>query len=412
MITIQLIYKAMGALLLFLYNIFNNYGLAILAFGLIVKLILLPFQMKSKKSMMRSTMLTPRVKELEKKYAANDKKKYQEEVARLYKDAKVNPMSGCLWSLLPFPLLILLYQAVRQPLTFLMSLAAEQIETLTQVVAEMGLYTIPARADAYAQMTIANILHENFASVLANPGVAEFADKLKDINFNFLTMNLSQKPQPFFWNFTESAGTAGMVSAFLLFLIPLISAALTILQSKVSMAMTPAQDEQTAATTKSMNYVMPVMSVWICFVMPAVMGIYWIEQSVLAIIQESILNKHYKTKLDAEMADFVAEEQAREAELARKRAETERLRAEGKTTTNENTSKRRLAAQEKAANELKQAAYRAAERAAKGLEKEIPPSQVGNRVYARGRAYDPNRYADEGTQTPAPAEAEQSAEEK
>ena len=175
----------MGALLLFLYNIFNNYGLAILAFGLIVKLILLPFQMKSKHSMMRSTMLTPRVKELEKKYA-NDKKKYQEEVARLYKDAKVNPMSGCLWSLLPFPLLILLYQAVRQPLTFLMSLAAEQITALTDTLVNMGLYTIPARVDAYAQMTIANILHNNFADVVANPGVAEFADKLKDINFNFL----------------------------------------------------------------------------------------------------------------------------------------------------------------------------------------------------------------------------------
>ena len=129
----------MGALLLFFYNIFNNYGLAILAFGLIVKVILLPFQMKSKKSMMKSTMLTPRIKELEKKYA-NNKQKYQEEVARLYKDAKANPMSGCLWSLLPFPLLILLYQAVRQPLTFLMSLGAEQIEALSQTLQTMGLY--------------------------------------------------------------------------------------------------------------------------------------------------------------------------------------------------------------------------------------------------------------------------------
>ena len=97
--------KIFGSVLLFFYNICNSYGGAILLFGLLVKLIMLPFQMKSKHSMMRTTMLTPRVKELEKRYATN-KQKYQEEVAKLYKEAKINPMSGCLWTLIPFPIII------------------------------------------------------------------------------------------------------------------------------------------------------------------------------------------------------------------------------------------------------------------------------------------------------------------
>ena len=316
-------------------------------------------------------------------------------MARLYKEAKVNPMSGCLWSLLPFPILILLYQAVRQPLSFLMALGAEEITALTDVMVKLGLYTVPARADAYAQMTLANLLHENFQTVISNSGVAAFADKLVNINFNFLTMNLTSRPQLFFWNATEGAGTAGMVSAVLLFLVPFVSAGLTVLQTKLTQQLNPPADAQAAQTTKSMNLVMPIMSLYICFIMPAAMGVYWIEQSVLGIIQEIILNRHYKKILDAEMAEFNAAQQAKEEEIARKKAETEKLRAEGKTQVNASTSKKRLAAQEKNESEQKAAAYRAAERAAKGMAKELPPSQVGNRVFARGRAYDPDRYAEE-----------------
>ena len=358
---------------------------------------MLPFQMKSKHSMMRTTMLTPRVKELEKKYGSN-KQKYQEEVARLYKDAKVNPMSGCLWTLIPFPILIILYRVVREPLAYLMGLAAEQIETLTQVLTTLGLYTPPARADFYAQMTLANILHENFASVTSNSALSGFVSSLKDINFDFLTMNLSQRPTLMFWQ-SEGFRSGKWLPAVMMFLIPFVSAGLTVLQTKITQQMQPAQDAQAAQTAKTMNLMMPLMSVYICFIMPAAMGIYWIEQSLLGIIQEAILNGYYKGKLDAEMAEFNEAERLREEELERKRAETERLKAEGKTQVNANTSKKRLAAQERNAEEQRQAAIRAAERAAKGLEKDIPASQVDNRRYARGRAYDPDRFA--GEEAPA-----------
>jgi len=111
--------KPFGVLLMWLYEVTKNYGVAIILFGLIVKLILLPFQVKSKKSMMRSNRLQPQLKELEKQYG-HDQQKYQLEVQKLYKENNVNPFSGCLWSLIPFPILLALYQAIRYPLTIMM----------------------------------------------------------------------------------------------------------------------------------------------------------------------------------------------------------------------------------------------------------------------------------------------------
>jgi len=393
-----------GAFLMFLHDTLGNYGWAILGFGLVVKLIMLPFQMKSKKSMMRTTMLQPRMKELEKRYGHN-KQKYQEEVAKLYKDAKANPMSGCLWTLIPFPILIILYNVVRQPLSKLMNLTKEQIATLTSAVADMGLYTIPEKVDAYADMTIANIVSKNFDAVVANPAVAEFADKLTQINFTFLGLNMTDKPRLMFWNFCDFSEPSSWIPAFVLFLIPFISAGLTLLQTKVTQSMQQAagpddaKAAQAAQTAKSMNMIMPLMSVYICFIMPAAMGIYWIEQSILGVVQEALLNRHYKGRLDAEMAEFNEAQRKKDEELERKRQETARKKAEGTQQVNANTSKKRLAAQEKNAEEQRQAAQRAAERAAKGLEKETPDSQVGNRRYARGRAYVADRYDQPAAET-------------
>ena len=92
------------------------------------------------------------------------------------------------------------------------------------------------------------------------------------------------------------------------------------------------------------------------------------------------------------MAEFNELQRQKNEELDRKRAETERLKAEGKTQVNANTSKKRLAAKERNDAEQRAAAQRAAERAAKGVEKEVPASQVGTRRYARGRAYVADRY--------------------
>ena len=390
--------KFLGSVLLYFCNTFGNYGWAILAFGLIVKLIMLPFQMKSKKSMMSTAILTPRVKELEKRHKGNPQK-YQEEVNRLYKEAGVNPLSGCLWTLLPFPIIIILYRVVRQPLSIMMNLASEEVESLTELLTKLGYYTASAARNSsfYSELHVADALHRHFAEIVSNSAAASYADKLADINFDFLGLNLTNTPKLMFWS--EGVSWA----AFALFLIPFISAGLSWLQMAIAQKSQPETNAQAAQTNKTMNLMMPMMSLWICFTMPAMMGFYWIEQSVLAIAQDSILNKVFKTQVDKQMSEFLAAEKTREEELERKRAETERMKAEGRSQVNASTSKKRLAAQERNAEELRQAALRAADRAARGIVDVTPPSQVGARRYARGRAYDPDRYTAEESDVPAGA---------
>ena len=163
--------------------------------------------------------------------------------------------------------------------------------------------------------------------------------------------------------------------------------------------MNSAAGQQSQQQMKSMNFIMPLMSLWIGFSMPAALGIYWISTSLLALIQEVILNKIYGKKLEEEKAAREAIQREKEAEIERKRQETERLRAEGKTSENANTSKKKQQARQKnELDELKAAAAReerAARRARQGLPPEVeekPASQVGNRRYARGRAYVADRY--------------------
>ncbi|MGI5978796.1 MAG: membrane protein insertase YidC [Oscillospiraceae bacterium] len=381
-------------LLLWLYNITVNYGVAIILFAIILKFVFLPFQAKSKFSMMRMSRLTPYMKELEKKHKGNPQK-YQEEVARLYRDEHVNPMSGCLWNLVPIIVLFMLYRVIRLPLSSMMRLTADQVQTITDKLVNLGLYTIPAKEDAYAEITLANIIHEN-ANQLGE--LFKSMPKLVDINFEFLGLNLGQRPQ---WNFfvhVDWSQTSSWLPALGLFLIPIISGLLSYFSTKVSMATNPQTgvDPQQQASMKSMMIMMPLMSVWFGFIMPAGLGVYWIANSLLAMIQEIILNKKYNAILDIEDADRMERLKAKEAELERKRLETERLRAANATERNPNTSKKKLQTVQKAQDEARLAAERAKEKEKRrkqaGISNAKPDSQVGNRPYARGRAYVADRF--------------------
>lgn len=386
--------KPFAWLMVKLYELTGNYGIAVILFALAVNLILTPFMAKSKKSMMRSTRLQPRIQELQKRHEGNPQKLNQE-MQNLYREEGINPMSGCLWSLIPFPILIALYSVIRQPITRMMFAAQDVVTTLQDYFVASGLYTVPAKADAYVEIKLANLAHEHWDAVTTD--LAGKIDGLLDIDFGFLGLNLGSQPQ---WNFfvkTDWSDVSIWLPALGLFLIPFISAALSWLSMKVSNAANPQQDAQTQASMKTMNLMMPLMSIWICFVMPAAMGIYWIANSVFGMVRDFILTKVYKRKLDEEDAERQAMRSAREKELEEKRLETERLRAEGKTEKNANTSKKKIQANEKQKQDERKAALDKADRAARrerlGIkEEEKPASQVGNRRYARGRAYVPDRF--------------------
>ena len=386
--------KPFAWLMVKLYELTGNYGIAVILFALAVNLILTPFMAKSKKSMMRSTRLQPRIQELQKRHEGNPQKLNQE-MQNLYREEGINPMSGCLWSLIPFPILIALYSVIRQPITRMMFAAQDVVTTLQDYFVASGLYTVPAKADAYVEIKLANLAHEHWDAVVTD--LAGKIDGLLDVDFGFLGLNLGSQPQ---WNFfvkTDWSDVSIWLPALGLFLIPFISAALSWLSMKVSNAANPQQDAQTQASMKTMSLMMPLMSIWICFVMPAAMGIYWIANSVFGMVRDFILTKVYKRKLDEEDAERQAMRSAREKELEEKRLETERLRAEGKTEKNANTSKKKIQANEKQKQDERKAALDKADRAARrerlGIkEEEKPASQVGNRRYARGRAYVADRF--------------------
>ena len=120
-----------------LYSLTGSYGMTLIFFTLVVKLVMLPFQMKSKKSMVRMGRLSSRQAELQKKYA-NNQQKYQEELQKLYTEAGVNPMGGCLWSFLPLAILLPLYSIVRLPLQYFLRLGTDVIEQIRTLAESVG----------------------------------------------------------------------------------------------------------------------------------------------------------------------------------------------------------------------------------------------------------------------------------
>ncbi len=385
--------KPFAWLMVKFYELTGNYGVAVMLFALLVNLILTPFMAKSKKSMMRSTRLQPEMLELQKRHEGNPQK-LNMEMQKLYKEAGVNPMSGCLWSLIPFPILIALYSVIRQPLTRMMFVAQDFVAALSEYFSGAGLLT--GVRPGYEEIALAKLSHFHWDEISA-----ALADKwdpnMMNVDFSFLGMNLGDQPQ---WNFlwkTDWSDSAIWLPALGLFLIPFVSAFLSWLSMKISSMSTPQADNQAQNSMAGMQLMMPLMSVWICFVMPAAMGIYWIANSMFGMARDFVLTKIYQKQLDKEDEARRAARSAREMELEAKRLETERLRAEGKTEKNTNTSKKKIQASEKQKNEERRAAAEKAERAEKrerlGIkEEEKPASQVGNRRYARGRAYVPDRF--------------------
>jgi len=377
--------KPFGLLVMWLYEITNNYGLAVILFALIVKLILLPFQVKSKRSTLRSTRLTPYVDDIKKRYAGNDAK-INAETQKLYKEEGINPMSGCLWSLLPFPIIIALYQAIRFPLTIMMGVPKELLEeggAILKKLTELG-YESTMRA-GYYQIGQAQFISNNMDKF------AGITDKLRSIDFSFLGINLGATPK---WNFlwtTDWSDKSVWLQGLGLFLIPIIAAALTLVSNKIAQKVTPqASGNPAAQNANTMLLMMPVVTLWFAFMMPASLGLYWIASTFFSIIQDLIVNKIMLKQMEAEDAERNARMAAREAEREEKRKETERLRAMNATVQNKNTSKRKQYIKEREAQEAKTAEWEKAHKQHK--ETEQPASQVGERKFARGRAYVAERF--------------------
>lgn len=388
MFNIPFIQIPFGYVLEFFYEFFNNYGIALILFSLAVKIILLPASAKSKKSMMKTSRLQPKVKQIE-LACGDDKQKYQQEVNALYKEEGVSMFGGCLWSLLPLLILFPLYNVIREPLQYLLHLDTGVIDKIKEVYAAAQNVEV-GKLNAYWQYAVAQDMGS----------YADIAGNVKSLNLTFLGIDLGQVPD---WKVWTLSGWSQIGGA----LIPIVSGGLNYLAMFVSQKMnnTVIRNEdgevdeaaaKTAQTGKVMTMLMPLMSVWFGFIMPLGLSIYWIAQSAFGIIQDYFLTKHYKKVYDAE--DEIKRQKA--AERAEAEAEKERIRAAKRAANpdgiTENTSKKKQQLREKQEREAAAKEFEEKKRAEMGEASEdtAPSGGEANRPYARGRAYMESRYED------------------
>lgn len=376
-----------GYVLEFFYGFFHNYGIALILFSLAVKVILLPLSMKQKKSMMKTSRLQPKVKQIE-LACGDDKQKYQQEVNQLYKDEGVSMMGGCLWSLLPLLILFPLYNVIREPLQYLLHLTDSQVESVKAAFAAAKDIDVK-KVDAYWQYAAAADMATYGKGIVEN---------VRSINFNFLGINLGEQPSWKFWKMRSWSEIGGL-------LIPIVSGGLNYLAMFISQKTndTVITDDAgnkdaasaTAQTGKAMTFMMPLVSVVFGYIMPLGLSIYWIAQSILGIVQDYFLTKHYRKIYDAE--DEIKRQKA--AALAEENAEKERIRAAKRAANpdgiTENTSKKKQQLRDRQERDAAAKEYEAKKRAEKGEPLPEPRTNPGgeeNRPYARGRAYVADRY--------------------
>jgi len=266
-----LITTPLGYILSTIYSLVQNYGVAILIFTVVVKLIMMPLLAKQQKSMQQMQKLKPQLDKIQKKYA-NDQQKMQQETMKIYQENKVNPAGGCLPLLIQFPIIIGLYQVITKPLQYILHLDVEVIGKVAGI--------LNMEYPRTSQITIANAISSNAATIQEKLGYA-----VETINFDFFGLDLSATPDLKFISW--------------LWLIPILSAITSYISSIITRKLsgnTDAVNEQ----MKTMNIIMPLMSGYFCFIMPSGVGLYWIASNVVQVIQQVLLTTYYKRKDEKE----------------------------------------------------------------------------------------------------------------
>ena len=268
-----------GYVLNFLYNIINNYGLAIILFSIILKLIMLPISWKQQKTMKKSTEIQVKLREIQDKYKNNPEKLNQETI-ELYKREKMSPFSGCLSAIIQIVILFSVFYLVRSPLTHMTKVDANLINQYKEEIAQEE----ENKNNPYPEIAIIKEKGEE--------------DERVYINMDFLGIDLSSVP-------TQN------LSDWRVYIIPV----LYVITSFVSIRMTTALQEKknkennnnaessemdaVLQANKSMSYIMPIMSISIAVIAPLGLALYWLVSNVLMIVERLVLNIFLKEKEEA-----------------------------------------------------------------------------------------------------------------
>ena len=295
----DLITVPMGYIIEMIYKLVQNYGLSIIIFTVIIKIILLPLNVKSQKAMKKQQKIQPILAELQKKYA-NDQQKLQTEMMKLYKDNGVSMTGGCLPMLIQFPILIGLYNVIRSPLRYLLHININDPAVVDKINNIIALMTekFPEELGSFAGYNAEKLFG------IGQIQLATWSEKVLDaaeawsINFNFLGLNLAELPSKAITYFTQ--GDFSQMGTIALLIIP----ALAIFTTWLSMYQTQKMsgqtqsDNQAAQMSKTMNMMMPIMTGFFAFTLPSGMGVYWIAANLIQMGQQYILNKYFDNKED------------------------------------------------------------------------------------------------------------------
>lgn len=285
------LYNLLGSMLNWFSSWTGSYAIALLFYALIFKLVFLPFSIKQQKNQIAMARLTPKIELIKAKYRGRTDqvtmRKQQEEIMELQQKEGYSPLSGCLPLLIQLPIIILLYNVIRNPLSYLAKFSNEQIINLYNAVYSGVEGFVAKTAETFNsidQIVLAGAIR-NAGPELAGPLEAAGADLTRIPNFSLWGVDLSATPS---------------FKAFgLLLLVPVLAAAFQWLSmfitkkcsGNAAQLQQAGDSAQANMSLKIMDLMMPLMTLWITFSFSALMGVYWIFQSILAIIQTLILAK-------------------------------------------------------------------------------------------------------------------------
>ena len=293
-----------GYIMEFCYSIsFGNYALALLFYALVFKLVLLPFGIKQQRSQVRMAKLRPKIAVIERKYKGktdrDSMQQKQMEIMELQKKEGVSPFSGCLQLLIQMPIILALFQIIREPLTYISHLDPGTV--IPQLAEIFGV----DMAAPYHQLFILNAFHQTGNTIAANLVGNASMPVLTVFGINF-----GETP-----SFT--APTFALIVPFLVFAAQFVS---MFFMQKLNKNANVQAGSEARVSNMIMMLSMPLMTLFFSFQFPAAIGIYWIYQSLLGLLQSFVLSRLMP------LPTFT-EEEIRAIEKAEKERQREAIRA-------------------------------------------------------------------------------------
>lgn len=271
---LNFIAEPLGKFLYWIYNTvaFENYGLAIIIFTIIVRAAMFPLTLKQYKSTGEMQKVQPLLKEIQRKYA-NDKEKLNQETMKLYQEHKINPAGGCLPLLIQMPILLALWQVITKPLTFMLGFTSETVNKLAT--------TANVAKNVYREIDSITYFIKN-----------GLGDQVGNLNMFFpnhgFGVNLGSIPT---WHFDKLIADPEKI---VLLILPLLAVATTYLTARMSMPKNTGNADNPMG--KSMLYISPLMTLIFSFQFPAGLALYWVAGNIFAIGQQYYVNKYVLNK--------------------------------------------------------------------------------------------------------------------